>query len=84
MIGRRVVFSLLVSLVGVLLLGCGNTSSSTTASASSELTVAAAADLQNAFSDIARLFEEENGCRVVLSFGSTGQLAKQIEHGIPR
>ena len=48
-----------------------------------EITVAAAADLQFAFSDIAALFEEQAGHKVTLVFGSTGQLAQQIENGAP-
>ncbi len=48
-----------------------------------ELTVAAAADLQFAFNDIARLFEEQTGHKVTLVFGSTGQLSQQIENGAP-
>lgn len=47
------------------------------------LTVAAASDLQYAFSELGRLFEEQTGQPVVFSFGSTGNLAKQIEHGAP-
>jgi molybdate transport system substrate-binding protein len=48
-----------------------------------ELTVAAAADLQFAFAEIGRAFEDETGTRVIFSFGSTGLLARQIEHGAP-
>jgi molybdate transport system substrate-binding protein len=51
--------------------------------AQAELTVAAAADLQFAFSDIARLFEEQTGRKITLVFGSTGQLSQQIENGAP-
>jgi molybdate transport system substrate-binding protein len=47
------------------------------------LTVAAAANLQFAFTEIGRLFEEETGQAVVFSFGSSGNLARQIEHGAP-
>lgn len=47
------------------------------------LTIAAAADLQFAFQEIAERFEEQTGQRVVFSFGSTGNLAKQIEQGAP-
>lgn len=47
------------------------------------LTVAAAADLQFAFSDLARLFEAQSGHPVALVFGSSGQLAQQIENGAP-
>jgi molybdate transport system substrate-binding protein len=48
-----------------------------------ELIVAAAADLTSAFSEIAKRFEAETGARVKLSFGSSGNLAKQIELGAP-
>ena len=47
------------------------------------LTVAAAANLQFAFTDIGRLFEAETGQPVVFSFGSSGNLARQIENGAP-
>jgi molybdate transport system substrate-binding protein len=47
------------------------------------LTVAAAADLQFAFTEIGRLFEEETGARVTFTFGSSGNLARQIENGAP-
>lgn len=49
----------------------------------SELTVAAATDLQFAFADIAELFKQQTGHTVTLVFGSTGQLAQQIENGAP-
>lgn len=47
------------------------------------LTVAAAADLTFAFRDIGRLFQEKTGVAVTFTFGSSGQLAQQIEHGVP-
>lgn len=50
---------------------------------SSPLTVAAAADLQFAFTEIAALFEARTGQPVTLVFSSTGQLAQQIENGAP-
>jgi molybdate transport system substrate-binding protein len=53
------------------------------AAAPVELTVAAAADLQFAFTEIGALFEQETGHKVVFVFGSTGQLAQQIENGAP-
>lgn len=49
--------------------------------AAGPLTVSAAADLTYAFQEIAPRFEAETGQRVVFNFGSTGQLAQQIEHG---
>jgi molybdate transport system substrate-binding protein len=45
--------------------------------------VAAAADLQYAFTEIAALSEKRTGQPVTLVFGSTGQLAQQIENGAP-
>lgn len=47
------------------------------------LTVYGAADLAFAFREIGPLFEKASGIKVVLVLGSTGTLAKQIEHGAP-
>ena len=47
------------------------------------LTVAAATSLQFALAEIGQMFEEETGQVVVFSFGSSGDLARQIEHGAP-
>jgi molybdate transport system substrate-binding protein len=47
------------------------------------LVVYAAADLDMAFREIKPLFEKATGARVTLVMGSTGNLAKQIEHGAP-
>ena len=47
------------------------------------LTVAAAANLTGLMDEIAREFEKETNVRVVVSYGSTAQLAQQIEHGGP-
>jgi molybdate transport system substrate-binding protein len=48
-----------------------------------ELTVSAASDLTPAFQELGKIFEQTNGTRVVFNFGSTGQLAQQIEQGAP-
>lgn len=48
-----------------------------------ELLVAAAADLVFAFREVALLFERQSQAKVTLTFGSTGQLAQQIQHGAP-
>ncbi|MFQ5342568.1 MAG: molybdate ABC transporter substrate-binding protein [Anaerolineae bacterium] len=48
-----------------------------------DLLVAAAADLQFAFTDIGQLFEQQTGRHVIFSFGSTGNLTTQIENGAP-
>ncbi|WP_157184310.1 molybdate ABC transporter substrate-binding protein [Evansella cellulosilytica] len=52
-------------------------------SPNNELTIAAAANKQLAFTEIGRRFEEETGTNVTFSFGSSGQLAEQIENGAP-
>lgn len=53
------------------------------ASASSEITVFAAASLREAMERIASKFEEETGTRIVFSFAGTGTLARQVEAGAP-
>lgn len=47
------------------------------------LTVFAASDLTFALKEIAPAFEQTMKVKVTLVFGSTGNLAKQIEHGAP-
>jgi molybdate transport system substrate-binding protein len=47
------------------------------------LTVFAASDLTFALKEIATAFEQTMKVKVTLVFGSTGNLAKQIEHGAP-
>ncbi len=47
------------------------------------LTISAAADLSLAFQELGTLFEKETGTKVIFNFGSTGQLAQQIEQGAP-
>ena len=53
------------------------------ASEESQLTVAAAANLTDALSEIGPRFTSATGIRLVLSFGATADLAKQIENGAP-
>ncbi len=48
-----------------------------------ELIVAAAADLVFALREMAPIFEREHQVEVTLTFGSTGQLAQQIQQGAP-
>ncbi|HAO94164.1 MAG: molybdate ABC transporter substrate-binding protein [Deltaproteobacteria bacterium GWB2_55_19] len=47
------------------------------------LTIAAASDLSYALKEIAAGFEKDTGIRPVMSFGSTGLLARQIAEGAP-
>jgi molybdate transport system substrate-binding protein len=48
-----------------------------------EITVAAAANLTDAFGEIGRRFTARTGVKVTNSFGATADLAKQIENGAP-
>lgn len=71
---------LLVILITIALTGCRQ---DTTEDQQATLMVAAASDLMVAFEVIGRLFEKETGNKVSFNFGSTGQLAQQIEQGAP-
>src|SRR5207248_11802114 len=46
-----------------------------------KLTVAAAANLTDVFAEVGRGFQAKTGVDVVFSYGSTAQLAQQIDHG---
>lgn len=48
-----------------------------------EIKIAAASDLALAFREVGKKFEDETNSIVSFSFGSTGQLADQIENGAP-
>src|SRR3954466_7075020 len=54
-----------------------------TSVAAEEITVAAAADLQFAFKDIADRFEKDTGNSIKLVFGSSGNFTNQIKNGAP-
>jgi molybdate transport system substrate-binding protein len=47
------------------------------------ISVAAAANLSEAFNDIGREFERQSGVRVIYSYASTAQLSQQIENSAP-
>lgn len=54
-----------------------------TAVQAGEISVAVAANFTDATRDIVPLFEKATGHKVKVSFGSTGKLYAQIEHGAP-
>lgn len=56
---------------------------STTLKNNAELTVAAAADLVNAFKEIGDLYEKNTGHKVKLIFSSSGTAREQIANGAP-
>jgi len=51
--------------------------------AAQEVTVFAAASLQNAFEEVGRLYQAKHGQPVKFSFASSSALARQIEQGAP-
>jgi len=53
------------------------------AGASQELRVAAAADLQFAFPELAAQFEKQSGVKLAVTFGSSGNFFAQIQNGAP-
>jgi molybdate transport system substrate-binding protein len=77
-------FSILIAAVGSA--ACGRApeqAESSTDSAKRELVVAAAANLTDAFGEIAAAFTKETGIVITHNFGATAQLAQQIEQGAP-
>ncbi|HJQ23149.1 MAG TPA: molybdate ABC transporter substrate-binding protein [Blastocatellia bacterium] len=71
-----------VIVVLILLAGCRQRPAAEQQNAP-EITVAAAANLTDAFAEVANQFTAKTGARVVYSFGSTADLTKQIENGGP-
>jgi len=69
----------LLLFVCVLLAGCVASGATRPAT----ITVSAASDLQPAFEELGQRFTAETGVQVRFNFGSTGQLAQQIERGAP-
>jgi molybdate transport system substrate-binding protein len=70
--------SLISSLIVFFMMG------GTQAHTDSEIIVSAAISLKNAFEDIGRIFQERNpDAKLLLNFGASGDLARQIEAGAP-
>lgn len=67
----------LVFLAALAIAGCGKSDRG------GAIKVGAAADLAFAFKEVGAAFEAKTGKRVIFTFGSTGQLAKQISEGAP-
>ena len=68
--------SVAVVLVALAQAGCGGTPPT-------ELVVSAASDLTGAMQELGASFTDDTGVKVVFNFGSSGQLAQQIEQGAP-
>jgi molybdate transport system substrate-binding protein len=77
-------FILLLTFVASLSISCSRSSApANNQTDSPEITVAAAANLTDAFTEMAKEFTSRTGVRVRLSFGATADLARQIENGAP-
>lgn len=50
---------------------------------STELSIAAAADLSSALAEIGKNFENKTGVKIKLSFGASGAITQQIHNGAP-
>lgn len=79
--GRRLPFLLCLLLATACNFSCSRPTP--TKADKAEILVAAAADLQPAFEELGRVFAAEQGINVRFSFGSTGNLTRQIENGLP-
>ena len=69
--------------IACVLLVCGCYTRTSGERDSKEITVAAAANLTDAFEELGKRFTSQTGIKVVYSFGSTADLTKQIENGAP-
>ncbi len=65
------------------LFACGLVAAAPAVARSETPTIAAASDLRYAVEEIAAAFQAETGQQVLLSFGSTGNFARQIREGAP-
>jgi molybdate transport system substrate-binding protein len=77
MTNRFRVFLVFFSLSNVFTTGCGSKSTQ------EEVHVGAAANLRNVFDDLAQSWKAKSHVTLVPTFGSTAQLAQQIENGAP-
>lgn len=80
---RSLRFGLLLISYVIFSSGCRTETPSTADHQAQEIIVAAAANLTDSFPELAQEFTKQAGVKVVLSFGGTADLAKQIENGAP-
>ncbi|HXU40146.1 MAG TPA: molybdate ABC transporter substrate-binding protein [Blastocatellia bacterium] len=74
---------LIIITIACVLFVCGCSRRTSGEHDSKEITVAAAANLTDAFGELGKRFTSQSGIKVVYSFGSTADLTKQIENGAP-
>ena len=79
---RQALVRLLIAIIAFASVSC-RPSVESDAGPSTELVVAAAANLTDAFQEMAAQFTAETDIRIIYNFGATTQLMQQIEHGAP-
>lgn len=77
---RKVIIS---TILPTLLIVCFCISTGLSRAETPDITVSAAISLKNAFEEIGRFYESRYNAKVILNFGASGDLAKQIEGGAP-
>lgn len=80
---RRAAPLILLSLLVASPHGCSRGTPEEERAASQEITIAAAANLTDAFAELGKEFTARTGVRVTFSFGATADLSRQIENGAP-
>ncbi|MEJ7731600.1 MAG: molybdate ABC transporter substrate-binding protein [Polyangiaceae bacterium] len=81
-VARRAALLALASALGMAAISCAKEPSAAPADAGpAEIQVAAASDLAVALKEIGEAYQKAHGSKVVITFGSTGLLAKQIAEG---
>ena len=73
----------LIFVLSLFLAGCSQKVSDSQGAKIDEINVAAAANLTDAFEELGGAFSARTGIRVVYSFGSSADLARQIENSAP-
>ena len=80
---RHISLFIIFSLIIASSVGCSRSAKDEKQAAPEEITVAAAANLTDAFAELGKEFTARTGIRVTFSFGATADLARQIENGAP-
>ena len=84
---RRLSFSALATAALIAVVGVTGCAASTPVAAPPtepvELNISAATTLKSAFTEIAPAFEEANNVKLIMNFGASGVLQKQVEGGAP-
>jgi molybdate transport system substrate-binding protein len=74
---------LLIAAICWTLTACGQRPAGENNAVAKEITVSAAASLQEAFREIGAIYERQNNVKINFNFASSGALQKQIEGGAP-